>query len=102
MNYYALFYHVIDDYVARRGMFREAHLKLARAAEQRGELMLGGALAEPTDMALLVFRGADEQVAANFARGDPYVLNGLVARWEVRPWRVVVGTQFAAAGGVTP
>ena len=102
MNYYALFYHVIDDYVARRGMFREAHLKLARAAEQRGELILGGALAEPTDMALLVFRGPDEKTASDFARADPYVLHGLVARWEVRPWKVVVGTVFAAVGGLTP
>jgi len=93
---------VINDYVARRGMFREAHLTLARAAQERGELILGGALAEPTDVALLVFRGRDESVAADFARNDPYVLNGLVERWEVRPWKVVVGTEFATAGGVTP
>ena len=57
-------------------------------------------MAEPTDSALLVFRGADSSVAAEFDRNDPYILYGLVASWEVRPWSVVVGTEYAAAGGV--
>jgi uncharacterized protein YciI len=102
MNYYALFYHVVDDFVALRAACRDAHLKLARAAQQRGELILAGALTDPTDGALLVFRAAGSTVASDFARSDPYVINGLVTRWEVRSWAVVVGTEFAAAGGVTP
>jgi len=27
----------------------------------------------------------------SFARHDPYVINGLVKRWEVRPWTAVIG-----------
>jgi uncharacterized protein len=91
MKYFALFYEVVDDYLARRGAYREEHLHIAREAHGRGELLLAGALAEPTDRALLIFRAADRQVVEDFARNDPYVVNGLVTRWEVRPWTVVIG-----------
>jgi uncharacterized protein YciI len=91
MKYYALFYEAADDYAARRMAFREEHLRLAREAHARGELLLGGALTEPIDRALLVFRTASREAVEEFARNDPYVLNGLVKRWEVRSWAVVVG-----------
>jgi uncharacterized protein YciI len=91
MNYYVLFYYVADDFAARRSPYRAEHLQLAREAHRRGELLLGGALGEPTDAALLVFRAPEKSVAEDFARRDPYVLNGLVTRWEVRPWTVVIG-----------
>ncbi|MBI3406803.1 MAG: YciI family protein [Planctomycetes bacterium] len=94
MSYFALFYDVVDDYVARRSEFREAHLRLAQAAVERGELLLGGAFAEPVDRALLIFRGPDRSVAENFARNDPYVMSGLVSRWHVRNWTVVVGNEL--------
>ena len=91
MGYYALFYHVVDGFVERRIPFRDAHLAHARHAANRGELALGGALAEPADTALIVFRGDSADSARAFAETDPYVRNGLVQRWEVRPWNVVVG-----------
>ena len=90
MNYYLLFYHVVDDYVARRAQFRDEHLRLARAAHERGELILGGALSDPADAALLVFRAADKSVVEDFVQADPYVINGLVKKWEIRPWTVVI------------
>jgi uncharacterized protein len=90
MSYYLLVYHVIDDYVARRTPYREEHLLLAREARNRGELVLGGALADPVDMALLVFRTDNKTVVEQFVQRDPYVLNGLVVRWEIRPWTVVI------------
>jgi uncharacterized protein YciI len=93
MPYYTLFYHLVDDYLTRRPLYREEHLRLAREAHERGELFLGGALADPADQALLVFRVRDRSVAEAFARNDPYVLNGLVTRWEVRPWTVVIGNE---------
>lgn len=89
--HYILFYDVVDDYVARRTQFREAHLKLARQAHERGELVLGGALADPVDGAVLVFRASSPEVAEAFAKADPYVLNGLVKAWRVRKWATVIG-----------
>lgn len=91
MAYFAMIYDLVDDYMARRGTFREEHLKLAADAHARGELLLGGALADPPDQALMIFRANDANVAESFARSDPYVTNGLVKRWEVRPWTVVIG-----------
>jgi len=89
--HYILFYDVIDDYVEKRAQFRELHLKHARAAYDRGELVLGGALAEPVDGAVLVFRGESAEVVEQFAKSDPYVLNGLVKQWRVRKWNTVIG-----------
>jgi uncharacterized protein len=97
MNYYALFYEVVDDFVARRAPFRREHLRLAAEARKRGEVLLAGALAEPADRALIVFHAADKSLAEAFARQDPYVVNGLVKKWEVRPWNVVVGNEPASS-----
>jgi len=89
--HYLLFYDVIDDYAARRVPLRAEHLALGRVAVARGELVLGGALADPVDGAVLLFRGNSPSVAADFARADPYVREGLVTRWWVREWTTVVG-----------
>ena len=96
MNYYALFYELVDDMVNRRVPFREEHLRLARESRERSELVLAGALAEPVDRALLVFHVDDKSKVESFARKDPYVLNGLAKKWEVRPWNVVVGNENSA------
>lgn len=91
MNHYLLFYELPDDYVVRRGEFRDIHLGLAWAAHERGELVLGGALADPPDKALLLFKGESPLVAEKFAQNDPYVTNGIVKRWYVREWTTVAG-----------
>jgi uncharacterized protein YciI len=89
--YYALFYETVDGYVERRAPLRDEHLALARAAHARGELVMGGAFADPADAALLVFQGDGPEVAERFAKADPYVRNGLIRKWRVRPWTVVIG-----------
>lgn len=94
--HYLLFYEVAPDYAERRNQFRAAHLAYARAAAARGELVLGGAYAEPIDGALLLFKGDSSDVATNFAARDPYVTGGLVTRWRVREWTTVVGRDAAA------
>jgi len=91
MPYFALFYDVVDDFVARHAPFRVEHLRLAAEAHGRGDIVLAGALAEPADTALIIFHCADNSMAEDFARRDPYVVNGLVKKWTVRPWNVVVG-----------
>jgi uncharacterized protein YciI len=89
--HYLLIYDVVDDYVERRAPLRSAHIALAQAAAARGELVLGGALANPPDTAVLLFRGDSPRDAEAFAKSDPYVLNGLVKQWRVREWTTVVG-----------
>jgi uncharacterized protein len=94
MNYYVLIYNLTDDYLERRPAYRAEHLQLAKDAEERGELVLGGAYSDPADTALLVWRGEDASAAENFVANDPYVKNGLIDRWEIRPYTVVIGTAF--------
>ncbi|MGF6771445.1 uncharacterized protein YciI [Paraburkholderia sp. GAS199] len=89
--HYLLIYDLVPDYLERRGQYRDAHLKLAWAAADRGELQLGGALADPVDTAVLLFKADSPAVAETFAKADPYVLSGLVARWQVREWSTVAG-----------
>ena len=89
--HYLLFYDVVDDYVTRRVPLRAAHIGHARESMARGELVLAGALANPPDGAVLLFKGASPEAAERFAENDPYVKNGLVKNWRVREWTTVVG-----------
>ena len=88
-----LFYELVPDYVERRGQWRAEHLKLAWDAEG---LLVAGALGEPADRAVFMFEGDSPDAAKRFANADPYVRNGLVRRWEVRPWTTVVGRLAAS------
>lgn len=93
--HYLLFYEVGEDYVSRRAQFRGLHLEKAWKASERGELILAGALANPVDGAVLLFKGDSPEVAEKFARADPYVVNGAVKRWYVREWTTVAGESAA-------
>lgn len=93
--HYLLIYDVVPDYLERRAAYREEHLALAWKAHDEGHLLLGGALAEPVDGAILLFQGESSGVAEAFAQADPYVRHGVVTRWRVRPWTTVVGAGAA-------
>ena len=97
-----LFYELAPDYLERRTEFRAEHLALAWEAQARGELLLAGALSDPVDGAILLFKGATPRVAERFAEADPYVRAGLVRSWRVRPWTTVVGEDAATPTGRAP
>ncbi len=89
--YYILFYKTADNYLEKRAPFRPEHIKYANAAHDAGTLIMAGALADPVDSAILIFKGENPEVAADFARNDVYVKNGVITEWSVRPWTVVIG-----------
>jgi uncharacterized protein YciI len=89
--HYLLFYEYVSDYMDRREKFRTEHLTLAWQSHARGELILGGVVADPIDGAVLLFQGDTPKIIEAFAAADPYVKHGLVTRWRVRPWNTVVG-----------
>jgi uncharacterized protein YciI len=95
MRHFLLIYDFVPDYLERRGPLRAAHLKHAWQAHERGELVMGGALADPADGAVVLFKGDSPAAAQAFAAADPYVKNGLVTRWRVQPWTTVVGRDAA-------
>ena len=87
--HYLVIYDVVDDYVEARKPHRAAHFEHARRAFETGQLVLAGALADPADQAMFVFR--DSEPAKEFAENDPYVKAGLVKQWRVRTWTTVLG-----------
>lgn len=89
--YFILFYKTVENYEVKRTPYRAEHLNYANASYARGELVMAGAYAEPGDGAVLVFKAEGPEVAENFAKNDPYVLNGLIVEWHVRRWNVVIG-----------
>lgn len=96
MKHFLLLYDVGPDFIERREQFRSEHLERAWAAQRGGALVLAGALAPPTDTAVLLFQGESAAVAEAFAKSDPYVTNGLVKAWRVREWKTVVGENAAS------
>jgi uncharacterized protein YciI len=91
--HHILFYDYVDDILDRRGPFREEHLGKAKESHARGELVYGGALADPVDQAVFVFKVDDPKKIEEFVDADPYVKNGLVKDWRIRPWNVVIGAK---------
>ncbi len=89
--HYLLIYDLAADYLERRGEFRDAHLKLAWEAQQRGEIVIAGALDNPADRAILMFKCDTPETVTRFAAHDPYVTHGLVKAFHVRQWNTVVG-----------
>jgi uncharacterized protein YciI len=94
MSYFVLRYDaVVDDYVNRRAPFRSAHLQMLNQLHARGEVLMGGAVGEPPDGAIIVFRCDSPALVEKFVAEDPYVQNGLVRSWRIQPWSVVVGRE---------
>jgi uncharacterized protein YciI len=87
--HYLLLYDYVENAVERRAPYRGEHLRLAREAHARGELVMAGAFADPVDGAAFIFQGDSPEVAEGFVKKDPYVANGIVTGWRVRPWTVV-------------
>lgn len=89
--HYLLCYDLAPDYLERRTQYRAEHLELAWQAQERGELVLAGALSDPVDTAVLMFQADSSEPVESFAKSDPYVIHGLVTSYKVRPWNTVVG-----------
>lgn len=98
--HYLLFYEGDNEWVTKRGQYRDAHLNAAWKASDRGEILLAGALKNLEDGtvsgAVLLFSSDSPKVAEEFAKADPYVLNGIVKHWYVKEWVTVAGREPAA------
>lgn len=89
--HYLLFYDYVDDMLTKRDPFRAAHLELVNAYHERGLLKMAGAMTDPLDGAVFVFLCDSTDAISAFIAADPYMENGLVPRFRIRPWNVVVG-----------
>jgi uncharacterized protein YciI len=82
-------YDYVEDIVERRAPHREEHLARLRAAKEEGLVVSAGALGDPPTGAAIVVAG-DVAAAEALIGDDPYVANGLVTRWRILPWNVVI------------
>jgi uncharacterized protein len=90
-SYHVLQYNYVSDILERRGPYRAAHLEGANKMASAGKLVMAGALAEPVDGALFIFRNCDKEEIDQFVRQDPYYENGCITSYAIRPYIVVAG-----------
>jgi hypothetical protein len=72
-----------------RPTVRPAHLENLRPLVEAGRVVIGGPFTDGSG-SLIVAEFADENAARDFAQKDPYTLQGVFERVEVKPFRKVV------------
>eukprot|EP01059_Diplonema_ambulator_P010359 TRINITY_DN20378_c0_g1_i1.p2 TRINITY_DN20378_c0_g1~~TRINITY_DN20378_c0_g1_i1.p2 ORF type:complete len:105 (+),score=18.58 TRINITY_DN20378_c0_g1_i1:57-371(+) len=87
--YRVLRYDYVPDVLEKRPPHRQAHLSYITGYKEKGMVKMGGAFDPAAEGAMIVMKGTREEVE-EFARNDPYVREGLVTKWSVRDWNVVV------------
>jgi uncharacterized protein YciI len=86
---YVLIYDYVDNIVERRAPHRERHLEKYREWRSDGRIVMGGAIGDPPYGAHIVFDVDNPTIVEEFARSDPYMLEGLVTDWRIVHWAVV-------------
>ena len=82
---YVMTYRAVEDFRPLAQQHGAAHVARLHEFHDRGVLLMVGTFDEPMNgEAMGVF--TTREAAEEFIAGDPFVLNGVVARWTVRPW----------------
>ncbi len=89
--HFILTYDYVPDVLQKRTPYRPDHLKLIQELHAAGTVLYAGAFDPPTDGALFVFKADKAADVEAFVKRDPYVKNGVVTGWRIRPWNLVVG-----------
>lgn len=79
-----MFYEIAADGLTKVPALYEGHSKRLHDFHTRGVLHMAGPYGQPPLGALAVF--SSEAAAREFIAGDPFVLQGVVARWQLQPW----------------
>jgi uncharacterized protein YciI len=86
---YVLFYDGAADMERARAVF-PAHRAKWQEFVARGELLMIGPFVDPRQGAMGVF--ATRESAEAFVRVDPFILEGVVRKWELREWREAIAS----------
>ena len=89
MNQYVLLYESADDVMTKAPAVYPDHVARLREFRDAGTLLAVGTFGDPQaegSMAIFSTRDAAEE----FVAGDPFVLNGVVRRHELREWNEVL------------
>ena len=90
-SYLLLTLEYVDDMVEKRGPYREEHLAGARKGFDEGKIVMAGALMDPVDAGVFVFKNCEREEVEAFVEADAYYKAGLIPGYSIRPWMVVVG-----------
>ena len=85
---YVMFYETAADGLEKARLHFPAHRARLDEFHARSVLLMAGPLVNPPDSALGVF--TSREAAEEFIQGDPFVLNGVVAKWTIREWNEVL------------
>jgi uncharacterized protein YciI len=58
---------------------------------EAGKVVMAGALLDPVDAGVFVFKDCAREEVEAFVKADAYYAAGLVPSYSIRPWMVVVG-----------
>jgi hypothetical protein len=84
---YVLLYEAATDMDRARAVF-PGHRAKWQEWVARGELLMIGPFTDPRQGAMGVF--ASREAAEAFVRADPFILEGVVKKWELREWREAI------------
>jgi len=86
---YVLTYRAVADFLPLARANYPTHAARVQEFSGRGVLLMIGTLDEPMNGdAMGVF--TTREAAEEFVAGDPFVVNGVVAEWAIRPWQEVL------------
>jgi uncharacterized protein len=82
---YVLFYQSADDLMSKAPAHFPAHTLRVKEFHGRGTMLMVGTFGNPQEEgAMSIF--TTREAAEEFAKGDPFVLNGVVRSWKVLEW----------------
>ena len=90
-NYFLLTLDYVENMVEKRASHREEHLNGAKKASGEGYCVMAGALTDPVDTGVFVFKNCSREKVETFVKNDAYYRAGLIPSYTIRPWMVVVG-----------
>jgi uncharacterized protein YciI len=88
---FLLRYEKVPDHATRCLPLQGAHRDYLAEAVAKGRLLYGGNIAGKDESVILMRADSSAEVEA-FAAADPYVQEGIVARFRVDEWQLVVGS----------
>lgn len=83
-------YQYVPDILEKRAPFRAEHIAGAKAGAEEGKIVFAGAFGDQPEGALFIFKDSSEADVKSFVQADPYVKNGLVPSFTIKPYAVVV------------
>jgi len=87
-TYAVVLYEPADDVVSRAPAHFPAHKARLDEFHAAGDLVLVGTFGDPQAQgSMAVF--TSREAAGRFVEGDPFVLNGVVRRHEIRDWNEI-------------